>query len=348
MNTTGSSFDPVALRAHRCFLSHDLDDARERISSVLQPHLLEPVRTRSRVAAHMDAVRFGGSVIGILDFGDEMRVHVESMDNYYLFLCTTRGNARLTVGQECTTIGTAAAACSMPDSKFSGSFSEDCEQFFLRVDRATMEAHTGSRHVRFCTELPFKNQAVRAWYAQMRFLATEPDLLKLASHDLRVAHGLERTLLSLLMAGAVCCDSPTDRRTGLAPHVVKRAEAFIEARAADAITLDDIARAVDAPARTLQSAFQKFRGMTPMQALREHRLRLAHTLLLSGEVDSVTDAALRYGIAHLGRFSAMYAERFGESPSKTLSRSRSRLIISNAVGDAGLRPQGGPAALHHS
>lgn len=39
--------------------------------------------------------------------------------------------------------------------------------------------------------------------------------------------------------------------------------------------------------------------------------------------DSITDIAMRWGFNHLGRFSAMYKKRFGESPRQTEIRVRS-------------------------
>ncbi|MGN4071462.1 anthranilate 1,2-dioxygenase regulatory protein AndR, partial [Burkholderia gladioli] len=52
-------FDPLALRAHRLFESRDLDETRERISRVMQPHALVPGGRRHGGAAHMDFVRLG-------------------------------------------------------------------------------------------------------------------------------------------------------------------------------------------------------------------------------------------------------------------------------------------------
>lgn len=42
--------------------------------------------------------------------------------------------------------------------------------------------------------------------------------------------------------------------------------------------------------------------------------------LLSGEVNNVTGAALRWGFAHMGRFSAEYKTRFGETPSQSMRK----------------------------
>jgi transcriptional regulator GlxA family with amidase domain len=39
---------------------------------------------------------------------------------------------------------------------------------------------------------------------------------------------------------------------------------------------------------------------------------------MSGDSNHVAGVALRWGFAHMGRFSNEYKQRYGESPSKTL------------------------------
>ena len=46
----------------------------------------------------------------------------------------------------------------------------------------------------------------------------------------------------------------------------------------------------------------------------------ARTELLSGEAASVAGVALRWGFAHMGRFSNDYKARYLETPSQTLRR----------------------------
>ena len=61
-----------------------------------------------------------------------------------------------------------------------------------------------------------------------------------------------------------------------------------------------------------------------MEAVRRERLQRVHRDLLTAAAgDRVTDAAMRWGFFHLGRFSSAYAARFGELPSETRRRSQS-------------------------
>ena len=104
------------------------------------------------------------------------------------------------------------------------------------------------------------------------------------------------------------------------PANVVRALDYIESHLTEPITTADLAAAAGLSQRGLQQAFGRNDLPTPLEALREARLRRARTLLADarpGEV-SVATIARRLGFVHLGRFAGYYAERFGERPSDTL------------------------------
>jgi transcriptional regulator GlxA family with amidase domain len=131
-----------------------------------------------------------------------------------------------------------------------------------------------------------------------------------------------KLLLGLLVNGGCRSGATESSREHAVPASVYRAEAFIEAHATDAITLDDIAAAARAPVRTLLDGFRRFRDTSPMQHLRSVRLDLARERLLSDQSASIASIALECGFGNLGRFAQNYAERFGERPSETRVGSR--------------------------
>lgn len=107
------------------------------------------------------------------------------------------------------------------------------------------------------------------------------------------------------------------------PAYLRRAEEYLDANAAVPVTTSDLASAIGMSVRSLQMAFRRHRRETPLGFLRERRYQLARRRLLSGTYPTVTSVALDSGFEHLGRFSAGYRERFGESPSETLRRTDS-------------------------
>lgn len=96
---------------------------------------------------------------------------------------------------------------------------------------------------------------------------------------------------------------------------------FMHANAHLPITATQIADAAGTSTRTVQSAFRKELGLTPVDYLRRIRLDRVRADLQAGETGRTTVAEIagRWGFAHLGRFAAHYAERFGEHPRATLT-----------------------------
>ncbi|MBM2619425.1 AraC family transcriptional regulator [Actinoplanes sp. LDG1-06] len=104
------------------------------------------------------------------------------------------------------------------------------------------------------------------------------------------------------------------------PAAVRRAVAYVDAHAADPITLEDIAAAAGVGVRALQAGFRRHLDTTPMAYLFRVRLEQAHHALQAADpsVATVATIAHRWGFTHLGRFSVRYRSAFGRRPSETL------------------------------
>jgi AraC-like DNA-binding protein len=102
---------------------------------------------------------------------------------------------------------------------------------------------------------------------------------------------------------------------------VKRAIDFIEANLEAPIGLAEITVAAGVPGRTLLDHFKRYKGVSPIAYLRRARFAKVQQALQQAEPEErVTDIAMNFGFAHMGRFSVEYRKRFGESPSETLRR----------------------------
>lgn len=108
--------------------------------------------------------------------------------------------------------------------------------------------------------------------------------------------------------------------TSAEPRHVRVVAEYLEAHAAEAVTLADLPTVAGVSVRSIHAGFRTHRGCTPMEFLRQRRLELARTRLLASPGGTVTEIALACGFEHLGRFSAAYRARFGESPAETLRR----------------------------
>jgi len=106
------------------------------------------------------------------------------------------------------------------------------------------------------------------------------------------------------------------------PRFIRRAEDFIHSHAGEPLTLGAIAAASAVSSRTLMRGFHKYKDCSPTSYLLSVRLERAHRELLAGNLEdvSVTAVATKWGFSNLGRFAALYRQRFGENPAATLRR----------------------------
>lgn len=149
-----------------------------------------------------------------------------------------------------------------------------------------------------------------------------------------VAPHEQKRICSRLLVGAIVealgsCpphrDHTAERKRNLRRYrVVCQAQRWLTARVDPEYDSRALCEAVGVPERTLQLCFRQTAGMSPRAWDRSMRLHEAQRLLssLRGDSVGVTDVALRCGFNHLGRFAIAYGELFGESPSRTLLRSR--------------------------
>jgi AraC-like DNA-binding protein len=103
---------------------------------------------------------------------------------------------------------------------------------------------------------------------------------------------------------------------------LRAAVEYIHAHAAESVTVTELSEVAGLSVRSVQESFRRVFDVSPLTYLREVRLdRVRGELLeLDPQAGVVGDVARRWGFAHLGRFSAAYAARFGEYPKQTLRR----------------------------
>jgi AraC-like DNA-binding protein len=110
--------------------------------------------------------------------------------------------------------------------------------------------------------------------------------------------------------------------SGATPRQVRRAIDFMAAHLGNPLEIADIARQAGVSVRALQAAFQQFKHATPLEYLRRMRLDAVRQDLLDVTGESISDIARRRGFVHMGRFSSIYRQAFGELPTETRRGSR--------------------------
>lgn len=104
------------------------------------------------------------------------------------------------------------------------------------------------------------------------------------------------------------------------PVVLARVRDALVRNHAEPLYATELAKLAGVSYPTLRRIFVEWFGVSPVRYLFLKRLYLARHGLLSGECQTVTEAATVCGFWELGRFARRYAELFGELPSVTLAR----------------------------
>jgi AraC-like DNA-binding protein len=235
-----------------------------------------------------------------------------------------------------TQLSSVATSLIQSGDKFTSRYFAGYRQIVFRVDptalRRKLEAFVGTtlpRPIEFLPAQTLLTPQAEMFKRSALFFAGEIESFD--NEACRLARDeFEQAMLAAFLAGnahnySYLLDAPPP---GLTPRQVWLAESFIEANWDQPLTIDSLAAVVGAGARSIFKAFKDYRGYSPMAFVKDVRLQRAREMLvLARPGDSVTAIAYRCGFQNHGHFARAYRGRFGESPSTTLTRTRSARLL---------------------
>jgi len=158
------------------------------------------------------------------------------------------------------------------------------------------------------------------------------DALKLASHSpdtlaqAGVIDGIEASILQAVDLAMAAASLTSDaRRLSLSHYLslVRKFDEFVAVNAGKTLYSADVARQFGVSVRTLHNAVVAIRGMSMHRYMRLRRLwSVRQQLLRDTSSQSIKAVALVNGFWHMGEFTALYREMFGEAPHQTLAAAR--------------------------
>lgn len=307
------------------FASSDLDEVRSMVGRVMKPHRLDLTGQGERLDARMHYTSLGDLSVSRLRYGSAVQIEPGSLDSFFLVQMPLYGMARIESGAQHIDSSAELASVLSPQEATRMTWMAGTDQLMLRLSRSLVErtlvgylGHPLNEPLRF--ELGFRWRECAPWQCMLSYLID----CTLQHHDLAmhkiVVSQIEQLAPSILVTSHRhnhCEDAPA-RRSTILPRHVRRAQDFLEAHAHEPVTAEQLAQAAGVSVRSLYAGFKDFLGVSPMQYLRDLRMERARAELMSGDSNHVAGVALRWGFAHMGRFSNEYKQRYGESPSKTL------------------------------
>lgn len=256
-------------------------------------------------------------------FDARMRGEIESRDEYVVMWLSDGGGSVDTGRDEVASAPGAPVV--FPTGRPFAFDLHDVRQSLVQFDRTFLERIAAEQHGAAPAPLVFDHTEaprpddLRRWNAQVQRAASvvlgngpvSPLVLAETAQD--TARALLRTFPHTVLGPDVPLPQGATGR-------VREAIEYMHAAAHTPISTSDVAEWVGLSVRGLQQAFQRQVGSAPnamLRGIRLDRVREELARAAPGEL-TVAAVAVRWGFAHLGRFSGAYAARFGEYPRDTL------------------------------
>ncbi|MTD58736.1 helix-turn-helix domain-containing protein [Amycolatopsis sp. RM579] len=325
----------LPLERYKLFESRDLDDTREKVGKILCPHKMYVVGRQARLHARMHCRRLRNIAITYVSYGWDTRVNPGELGSFFAILIPHVGKGHYRSGFEQAQTDAQRVAVASPTSSLQMRLSGDCENLVVRIERAAVEAKLSEmldgalrEPIRFELGMDVTKGYARSWYATLRHGIAELDHPEtLLTHPLLMEQFEQSVITGLLLSQPHNYTAMLHRDDRPVPsRLLGIAIDIMEGHPEWAHTPASLAKHAGVSVRALQKAFREQLDSSPSEYLRGVRLQRVHDELSAAQHDTTTvgEIASKWGMAHHGRFAAVYRERFGESPKQTLSRRHAR------------------------
>jgi AraC-like DNA-binding protein len=292
------------------------------------------IETHAGIQGHVHQAPLGDVAFNFVRLTVPLEADSGANDAFFCEQFTSAGGARFCLdGREFACGGTSGVLLS-PENRMQIRLDGETSLWGVKLARERLEEQLslmlgGSLDVplEFEPAVDLRREAERRRHSLIRFIIGELDRQSPLLRSRLALANLEEELLQhyLELAPHNYSERLAALRTPTSLRHVREVEAFIEAHPERAIDVRALGALTGASASSIYQAFKQQRGHTPIAFLREMRLRrVREELLHPPATTTVTEIAIRWGFAHLGRFSGLYRRRFGEQPSATLAHSQRR------------------------
>ena len=306
----------------------DVDEARAEVSRIFCPHRLEPVARQAAVQVKLRSASVGSIGLTYLSYGAPVHIDPGPLKDFFLVQVPLAGQARIRCGSDEIVSDPTLASVPHPDRYLDMEWGEGNPQIIFYVERAALELQLGRLLGRpgrpkldLALGMHMADPRVQSWWRAVDLLREEIVSDSPMLDEPVATRELEQMIMNrLLLAQPHNFTDALQATSAPQSRAVAKARTLMENHACEALTVADIAEAVGVSMRALQEGFRRDLQTTPMEYLREVRMRNVRSSLMSADpgMTTVTELAHQCGFVHLGRFSVDYRKRFGESPSQTL------------------------------
>ncbi|GAB3009596.1 AraC family transcriptional regulator [Amycolatopsis acidiphila] len=326
----------LPLENYKLFESRDVDETRDEVGKIFCPHRLDVVGPKPELHARMHCRRMRNIAVTYVSYGWDVRVNPGELDSFFAILVPTAGRGTFQCGfEQIQALPQQKIAIASATEPLHMRLSADCGQLVVRVERAAVEARLSEmidgalrEPVRFQLGMDVAGGYARSWFDALSYGVTDlgrPETM--LAHPLGMEQFEQNIITGLLLAQPHNYTAMLNGDDRPVPsRLLGIAVDLMEGHPEWAHTPASLARQAGVSVRALQKAFREQLDSSPSEYLRGVRLQRVHDELCAAQYDVTTvgEIASKWGMAHHGRFAAVYRERFGESPKQTLSRQHAR------------------------
>lgn len=312
----------------------DVDEMREAIAKTHGDNKLHLQGGAEGFHARGNRRALGNIVLSYASFGAVVNQEFSAFTGFAQQF-RIRGSSEIMVDRALIQLAPYQSHIVSPGVTIKVTHSHDLEHFVLKIDRDALlnkwTALTG-RQPRGDLDFDAISDSRTSEAAYLRrllfFIVDQLGSSECSIPPLALAELEQSLIVSFLCANRHDESRLLDRKpAGTAPWQVRRAEEYIEAHWDQPITVEALAVATGASARSIFHFFKASRGYGPMVFVKQVRLRHArHMLMKPDETTSVTSVAFDCGFTNLGHFAKDYGKCFGELPSATLNRTKGAAV----------------------
>ena len=325
-----SIFAAPPLGRHLLHKTRDIESIHTSVEKVLCPHKIEVSGSGSPVGeALMHHAPLPNGAMLYLVYGTEIRVDVSQLGFFLLELPLT-GASTTYCGDGRVLSGPGQGVVAGPYQQFASEWTADCSKLLIKLESNALESYLstllGRRQIRaldFQMGMDLSSDSAASLLRTVQWIV---DDLEHSGSLLNSAPLAGLQYQRMLMWSLLHCqpnnysEELSTRQLPQVPHYITDTVRYIQKNYHEALTLEQLVEQANVSERTLLEGFKRYRDVSPMKLLKLTRLDFVHLALKEADPASsnVTALALACGFSQLGKFSAEYKERFGESPSQTL------------------------------
>ena len=320
--------DDLPLSIHPSFRADTIDRLSEAVHTKLSAKITKILEVEPSIHAQGNRFVLPSSVLWSCSYGLPVRLKFPAGPNLRVQF-HRRGLGAVRIGKEMVAVNKSQSPMHMGETEVD--FGADFAQVAWQVPLDSLERKLGALlGVSVTRRLEFDAVLDLTTPQSLTMVQVLESLLGIIDTGAAGPARLIRSELESALLVALLCSArhnyrdPLDREgPAAAPWQVRRAESYIEANWDQPVTVETIVAASGASARSVFRAFRQSRGYTPLQFVKQVRLRHGRRLLEDcGANLSVTEVALTCGFSDISNFSKDFSKAFGVAPSSLLQGKR--------------------------